>query len=244
MKRLVIKLTFAAVSVLILLLLLMPVQISACILTQLRVEAGDCSGTSTKIFASADAMKGNSYLIEVTRFEGSAENTMYTWTGGIDSNTWSTMVSAELPAGDYVAYFLAGSCCDETIYFKIEKCPKKVDYSPGGFINDFFENILKRSSTSSERQLWMGNYSNGWTAGDIITDFIMGTEAQAVLAGYTDEEFLDYLYWVLFSRTPDAEGEAAWLARIEAGMTRNDVVTGFTDSEEFKALCGKFNIIP
>ena len=244
MKKLLLKLSIALIMIMLGALLIAPLPISACALTDLRVEFGECNNfRATTIVANSQFITG-AYTLTVYRFEGSDKVLKYNWTGAINTDPWSDTFTVDLPAGDYAAYFFVGTSCKEVEYFKVEKCPEKTDYSPGGFINDFFENILGRTPTSAEKQAWMERYNDGWTAGDIIADFILGQEGQAMLSGYTDGEFLDFLYSKLFSRDGDAEGRAAWMARMEGGMTWEQVLMGFLESEEFAGLCGEYNITP
>jgi len=65
-----------------------------------------------------------------------------------------------------------------------------------------------------------------------------------MISGYTNEQFTTFLYETLFNRAPDTDGLNAWLARMSAGMTKEEVVNGFTHSLEFELICKNFGIKP
>ena len=114
-----------------------------------------------------------------------------------------------------------------------------------GFVTMLYNRILSRAPESEGLNAWVGWLGDGdITGADIVYRFIFSEECQARIAGYTNEEFITFLYRALFGREPDAEGFDAWLARMNAGMTKEEVVNGFTRSEEFVNLCNMFGITP
>ena len=78
----------------------------------------------------------------------------------------------------------------------------------------------------------------------MVNGFIFGEENQARISDYTNSEFIIFLYEVLFDREPGTDGYNAWLSRMNAGMTIEDVVNSFTHSTEFENLCNLFGIVP
>ena len=60
-------------------------------------------------------------------------------------------------------------------------------------------------------------------------------EFQARYGSLDNADFVDLLYRNVLDREADATGLANWTARLDAGMSRADVVMGFSQSPEFTA---------
>jgi len=71
---------------------------------------------------------------------------------------------------------------------------------------------------------------------DLLYSFIFSEECQNTISDYSNEQFIKFLYRALFNREADNEGLNNWLALIDAGMTKADVVNAFTHSLEFEFL--------
>jgi len=107
-----------------------------------------------------------------------------------------------------------------------------------------YEDILWRNFTADEKQAWLERYAMGWTAADMVKDFIFGEELKERLSGYTDGEFLTFIFNALLSRDPDMESYEALLERMENGLTREEVLDEFVMSDEFVSLCNRFETMP
>ncbi len=58
----------------------------------------------------------------------------------------------------------------------------------------------------------------------------------------SDEEFVTICYKAILDREPDTKGLAEWVARLKAGDSRHEVLSGFTDSIEFKELLAEYGL--
>lgn len=126
-----------------------------------------------------------------------------------------------------------------------EKPISDYDKTSSGFVNLFYNRILSRASEKEGLDAWLGRLtSGGLTGADLVNQFIFGKECQKTISGYTNKEFITFLYKALFNRVPDTNGLNAWLARMSAGMTKEEVVNGFTHSLEFELICKNFGIMP
>ena len=56
--------------------------------------------------------------------------------------------------------------------------------------------------------------------------------------------FLTISYRAFFNREPDAAGYDVWLKKLNNGTSRQTVVDGFSQSQEFSQLCSSFGITP
>ena len=128
----------------------------------------------------------------------------------------------------------------------INKLPiTKYEKSESGFVTLFYNRLLLRAPEQEGLDAWIARLKSGEITGaGLVERFIFGEECQARISDYSDEEFITFLYWALFNRAPEEYGFNAWLARMNAGMTREEVVDGFTHSEEFVNICNAFGFIP
>ena len=126
-----------------------------------------------------------------------------------------------------------------------EKPLSDYDKTNSGFSTLFYNRLLRRAPEQEGLDAWVAGLESGAITGaDLVNRFIFGEECQATISDYTDSEFITFLYKALFNREPGTEGYNAWLARMSAGMTREEVVNSFTHSEEFVNLCKEFGIVP
>jgi Ca2+-binding RTX toxin-like protein len=81
----------------------------------------------------------------------------------------------------------------------------------------------------------------GWTAArdagaslnSIATGFVNSAEFQAKYGARTNAQFVELLYNNVLHRAADSSGAAYWLGLLNGGATRESVVTGFSESQEF-----------
>lgn len=57
-----------------------------------------------------------------------------------------------------------------------------------------------------------------------------------------NEEYVNTLYRTFFNREPDAGGKKDWLSKMSKGMSRENVLAGFVNSQEFGNLCTSYGI--
>lgn len=77
---------------------------------------------------------------------------------------------------------------------------------------------------------------------DMVYGFVFSEESQTKISNYSNEEFVTFLYKVLFNRTPDEEGFQGWISALEDGLSKEEVVRRFANSEEFIAICSYFGL--
>jgi len=231
-----------AVVVLLVVLFAAPAQIFPCGSTDLSVVLGECG--ETFISGKIDAFDGEPYIVELSRFDGTGYVTFESWTGIKGSGTWEKTFTVMLRGGSYMVYLCAGTYCDETIYFDVERCYGEIEYTPAGYIKRLYHKILWREYTADEKQAWLERYAMGWTAADMVKDFVFGEELKERLADFSDGEFLTFIYNATTGREPDMESYDALLERMGNGLTREEVLSEFLMSDEFVKLCLKFKTIP
>jgi hypothetical protein len=228
-------------------------------------------GEETKFFLSISGCNGLPLRLEVKDDGG---NIVSIFSIEIPSEDWNRIISIALEAGDYrcllfIEDYLNGSY-DFTVVKNgaprppVEKkaAPKAKARKPGvptinelplssyektvsGFVTLFYNRILLRNPEKEGLDAWVARLESGAiTGGDLVQRFIFGEECQSRISDYTNEQFITFLYKALFNRAPEEYGFNAWLARMNAGMTGEEVVNGFTHSPEFEPICTYFGIKP
>lgn len=82
---------------------------------------------------------------------------------------------------------------------------------------------------------WTARLAGEWSYLDAVRGFTGSAEFRSTYGGLDDRAFVTLLYGNVLGRGPDALGLAGWLSRIDAGMSRAEVVQGFAQSAEFRA---------
>lgn len=82
--------------------------------------------------------------------------------------------------------------------------------------------------------LWIGKLDQGATLSSVARSFIASAEFTTLMgtATPTDEAFVTAMYRNVLHREPDAPGMKFWLDQLKAGMARETVLTGFSESTE------------
>jgi hypothetical protein len=110
------------------------------------------------------------------------------------------------------------------------------------FVKRFYSVVLGREADSAGLADWTNQLSTGTATGaDIAFGFVFSAEYNE--ASKTNTEYLNTLYLAFFDRTPDAGGFAGWLAELENGTSRQDVLDNFLHSQEFINLTNSFGIL-
>jgi len=114
-----------------------------------------------------------------------------------------------------------------------------------GFVTMLYSRFFCRPPDQDGFDKWLAWIESGDVTGeDLMKGFIFGEECQTKISDYTNSEFILFLYEVFFNRGPSDENYGIWLSRMNAGMSREIVVTEFSHSDEFISLCSLFGIIP
>ena len=116
-------------------------------------------------------------------------------------------------------------------------------YGIRAFTERFYTVVLGRYPDPVGFDGWVAGLTGGTLAGsDLARGFFLSPE-------YTnkqksDSAFLDDCYQAYFDRAADAGGKQGWLDALAQGMTRTEVLDGFSGSQEFIALAESYGIRP
>jgi Domain of unknown function (DUF4214) len=81
---------------------------------------------------------------------------------------------------------------------------------------------------------WVTQLRAGTPIGTIASAFTRSQEFQNTYGALTNSQFITLVYRNVLGRAPDAAGFADWSARLAAGLSRGDMMVGFTESTEFQ----------
>jgi hypothetical protein len=110
------------------------------------------------------------------------------------------------------------------------------------FVQQLYVNILGREADPGGRNNWVDRLHTGVLSGaDVARGFIFSPEF--LNQGTTNGEYVTVLYKAFFGKdVPDDRGFARWTGDLEDGLSRDQVLRGFTGSPQFSALSSSFGI--
>ena len=101
--------------------------------------------------------------------------------------------------------------------------------------------ILDREPDQTGMAYWEDKLKNKkTTAAEIISGFIGSKEFTRMRK--SSEELIEILYRTMLNRASDETGRRYWSEVIADGASLNQLVNGFCDSNEFKAICSSYGI--
>lgn len=109
------------------------------------------------------------------------------------------------------------------------------------FVTRFYQTCLNRLPDPGGLASWTnGLLSGNLTGAQVAKGFIFSEELLS--KNLSDDQFLNIMYSSFFNRPPDPGGQSGWLSVMSRGATRQYVLAGFVNSDEFKSLCEKYSI--
>ncbi|MHB8278765.1 MAG: Ig-like domain-containing protein [Candidatus Humimicrobiaceae bacterium] len=162
----------------------------------------------------------------------------------------SAATTVELPAVKYSSGISGGSetkVTEPITWAVLAPSVSAVVYekTTPGFVTLFYNRILNRAPDAEGLNGWVAGHTSGaLTGADLVNGFIFSEENKVMTTGDTNEQFITSLYRLIFDRTPDADGFKSWLANINAGMTKEEVINYFASSAEFISLCNEYEVRP
>ncbi len=111
------------------------------------------------------------------------------------------------------------------------------------FVTRFYNLCLDREPDLAGLNGWVSALLDGSKTGsDVAFGFVFSQEF--LNKNTTNEEYLQVLYEAFFNRQPDQGGWDGWLAELDRGTSRANVLNGFIYAQEFNNLCWEYGISP
>ena len=110
------------------------------------------------------------------------------------------------------------------------------------FVSRLYTEALQRDGEATGINDWTMKIATKQTTAEYVatTGFFNSPEFQQ--KQLTDSEFLDILYATFFGREADETGKNEWLAKLAKGTSRDQVIRGFSKSQEFANLLASFGL--
>ena len=161
------------------------------------------------------------------RFTGAEANyNKYQYTMDYDYTVYEESVS------QWVRNLFAGTYDDpeEPVYTDVE-----------AFVARLYENVLGRTPDAKGLAAWVSQLTSGANGGEeVAKGFIFSSEYTK--KNTSNDAFVEMLYATLLNRKSDATGKKAWVAQLNSGVSREEIVEGFIHSNEFIGICGEYGI--
>lgn len=109
------------------------------------------------------------------------------------------------------------------------------------FVTRMYQQTLNRQPDPQGLASWVNGLKSGELSGaNVARNFIFSQEFTN--KNLSNEQFLNVMYKAFFNRAPDPGGYNGWLAKLESGKSREYVLAGFVNSQEFNNLCQEYEI--
>lgn len=109
------------------------------------------------------------------------------------------------------------------------------------FVNNLYREVLGRDPDIEGLRNWINVLASGQASGPNVTaNFCMSAEMNNLNLDNT--EFVRRLYRVCLGRDADEAGLNSWVNLLNQHYTREYVVAGFVNSQEFLAICNRYHI--
>lgn len=84
-------------------------------------------------------------------------------------------------------------------------------------------------------EFWVGKRRAGWSLNRISGEFAASAEFKNRYGSLSSGQFVDLVYRNVLGRAPDATGRSFWEGRLNRGMPRGELMTGFSESPEYRS---------
>ncbi|MGM0368398.1 MAG: DUF4214 domain-containing protein [Actinomycetota bacterium] len=111
------------------------------------------------------------------------------------------------------------------------------------FVTRMYQQTLNRQPDPAGLNSWVSQLKSGnMTGADVANNFILSNEFKS--RNLSDQEFINVMYGSFFGRAPDPGGLNDWMSALSNGTSREQVMAGFINSEEFKNIAREYGINP
>ncbi len=112
-----------------------------------------------------------------------------------------------------------------------------------GFVDRLYSVVMNRQGDSAGKAYWVNLLtSKSLTGADAAREFLLSDEFTSKY--YTNDTFIEVLYRLFFNRSTasDPSGKAYWVGLLNGGASRQDVIGGFVNSNEWATICLQYGI--
>ena len=117
------------------------------------------------------------------------------------------------------------------------------DLNPGAtmFVYRIYDKALNRTPDVDGMNTWAGAIARGEMSAEFVAQQFFHSD-EYLGKGHTDEEYLKVLYRTFMDREAEENGLNFWLQYLQDGHTRDEVLVGFSGSDEFKDIMASYGL--
>ncbi len=139
----------------------------------------------------------------------------------------------DIMAGLAGADTLQGLAGDDMLHGDV--LPLAVVADIAGQIYRLYQATLGRTPDATGFQSWVERmFAGELSLEDVVGNFLQSSEFQTVYGGLDNTGFVSLLYENVLGRTGNTSEVQGWTAQMDVGMSRDQVVLGFSESTEFR----------
>jgi hypothetical protein len=109
-----------------------------------------------------------------------------------------------------------------------------------GQVSRLYQAYFLREADGSGFDYWLGRRAAGASLESVSSAFASSAEFQARYGSLSNQDFLFLVYSNVLGRQPDLGGFNHWMAQLAAGVSRGQVMIGFSESDEFISRTGTY----
>ena len=115
--------------------------------------------------------------------------------------------------------------------------------NPGirGFVERCYSTVLGREGDKDGLDTWTNLIITGQMSAEAVAKSFFDSE-EFINKNTTDAEYINILYATFLDRTADDAGRTTWMDGLAGGMTRTEVLEGFSRSAEFTAILASYGL--
>ncbi len=117
---------------------------------------------------------------------------------------------------------------------------RDLSYAYTSYVMRCYQQLFGRNADVSGLNTWTGSILNGGGGVSVISSLINSQEFRN--KNYSNEEYVERIYQAMLGRSADPSGKATWVNLLEQGVSHLHIVSGFCGSDEFRALCQRYNM--
>lgn len=107
---------------------------------------------------------------------------------------------------------------------------------PAAQVMRLYHAALGRLPDPVGRDSWMDTLSQGASLSSLAQGFLDSGEFQTRFGALDNAGFVTRTYQMALGRDPDSQGMASWLSKLDGGLSRADMLVGFSESAENRSL--------
>ncbi|MEM7275587.1 MAG: DUF4214 domain-containing protein [Actinomycetota bacterium] len=105
-------------------------------------------------------------------------------------------------------------------------------------VHRLYVGYFLRAPDESGLTYWTGQRAQGVSLAAVSEQFAQSAEFVATYGAADDQTFVDLVYRNVLDREADADGQTYWVGQLGNGVTRGEIMAGFTESAEFVTKVG------